>query len=69
VTAAQEPVGTKGHMARVVQLTDGSSRRVALVDEPRLRFVDGVSSLYELATQAAESGDALSALVRHRANG
>ena len=56
-------------MARVVQLTDGSSRRVALVDEPRLRFVEGVSSLYELATQATETGDALSALVLHRANG
>ena len=56
-------------MARVVQLTDGTTRRVALVDEPRLRLVDGVSSIYELATLANETGDALSGLVQGRANG
>ena len=56
-------------MARVVQLTDGTTRRVALVDEPTLRLVDGVSSIYELATLATETGDALSGLVQGRANG
>jgi hypothetical protein len=56
-------------MARVVQLTDGTARRVALVDEPTLRLVDGVSSIYELATLASETGDALSGLVQGRANG
>ena len=34
VTAAQPPGSGKTHMARVVQLTDGTTRRVALVDEP-----------------------------------
>jgi hypothetical protein len=56
-------------MARVVQLTDGTTRRVALVDEPRLRIIDGASSIYELATLAAETGDALSGLAEGRANG
>jgi hypothetical protein len=56
-------------MARVVQLTDGSTRRVALVDEPTLRVIDGVSSIYELATLATETGDALSGLAQDRANG
>jgi hypothetical protein len=56
-------------MARVVQLTDGSSRRVALVDEPALRLIDGVASTYDLAALATESGDALSALAQGRANG
>ena len=69
MTAAQPPGGRKTHMARVVQLTDGTTRRVALVDEPTLRLVDGVSSIYELATLATETGDALSGLVQGRANG
>jgi hypothetical protein len=56
-------------MARVVQLTDGATRRVALVDEPALRLLDGAASIYELATLAAETGDALSALTLDRANG
>ena len=56
-------------MARVVQLTDGRARRVALVDEPTLRLLDGVSSIYELATLATETGDVLSGLVQGRANG
>jgi hypothetical protein len=56
-------------MARVVQLTDGSTRCVALVDEPALRVIEGVSSVYELATLATESGDALSGLAQGRANG
>jgi hypothetical protein len=56
-------------MPRLVQLTDGTSRRVALVDEPTLRLLDGVSSIYELATLAAETGDALSGLAEGRASG
>lgn len=56
-------------MTRVVQLTDGTTRRVALVDEPSLRLVDGVATVYELATLAADRGDALSQLASNRANG
>ena len=37
---------------RVVQLADGATRRVALVDEPSLRLLDGVATVYELARTA-----------------
>ena len=59
MTDGLPPGGTKTHMARVVQLTDGTTRRVALVDEPALRLVDAASSIYELAMLATETGDAL----------
>ncbi len=35
----------------LVQLSDGNNRRVALVEEPNLRCLEGVSSVYELAQQ------------------
>src|ERR1039458_578843 len=35
----------------LVQLTDGTARRVAVVDEPNLRCLDAVSSVYSLAQQ------------------
>jgi hypothetical protein len=56
-------------MTRVVQLSDGGARCVALVDEPWLLPIDGASTVYELAMLAAESGDALSTLAGHRAGG
>src|SRR5687767_7212806 len=50
-----------GRMIRVVQIAreteDGVlDRRVALVDEPRLRLIDGSGTLYQLAGEAIESG-------------
>ncbi|MGA2908742.1 MAG: AraD1 family protein [Terracidiphilus sp.] len=36
-------------MIRLVQIGNGSSRRVALVEEPRLRCLNEVQSIYELA--------------------
>lgn len=45
-------------MTRLVQLRKGSARRVALVEEPRLRLLAGIASVYELA-QEAESGGGL----------
>ena len=36
-------------MTRLVQLERGDARRVALVEEPHLRLLDGCSSIYELA--------------------
>jgi hypothetical protein len=38
----------------LVQLSDGSNRRVALVEEPHLRCLEGVSSVYELALRCLE---------------
>ena len=39
----------------LVQLSDGANRRVALVEEPHLRCLEGVSSVYELAQKCLES--------------
>jgi len=38
-------------MIHLVQISDGSSRRVAIVDEPRLRCLTEVQSVYELVQQ------------------
>jgi hypothetical protein len=51
-------------MIRLVQLQNGPQRRVALVDEPRLRLLGHYESIYALARSAIESGTALTALVR-----
>jgi hypothetical protein len=48
-------------MTRLVQIQNGAQRAVALVEEPRLRLLDGVKSIYELA-QAARSVQPLSPL-------
>jgi len=56
-------------MTRLVQLKHGDTRRVALVDEPNLRLLDGCSSIHELASSAISGGVMLSDLVRHRATG
>ena len=40
----------------LVQLTDGSTRRVALVEEPRLVLLSGVASIYDLATHCIREG-------------
>ena len=45
---------------RLVQLKKGNERRVAIVEEPRLRLLDGVASVYELANFAIKAGDDLS---------
>jgi hypothetical protein len=60
---------SRSESLRVVQLTDGATRRVAVVDEPSLRLVDGVATVYELATAAIAGGVALSTLTEGRANG
>jgi hypothetical protein len=56
-------------MTRVVQIANGGERRVALVDEPRLRVLDGVDSVYALANEAIASATPLSALAMRRATG
>ncbi|MEO7099244.1 MAG: AraD1 family protein [Luteolibacter sp.] len=50
-------------MKRLVQIQNGSTRRVAWVEEPHLRLLAATSSIYELAQQAIESGKSLSALI------
>src|SRR5438874_5809273 len=50
-------------MIRLVQLRRGGERRVALVDEPRLRLLANVETLYELAGAALARSRPLMALV------
>ena len=54
-------------MTRLVQLGRGDGRRVALVEEPHLRLLDGCGSIYELANSAISNGGKLSDLARQRA--
>ena len=43
-------------MIHLVQISDGSSRRVAIVEEPHLHCLVGVQSVYELARQCLSQG-------------
>lgn len=54
-------------MKRLVQIRNGTTRGVALVEEPRLRLLAGVRSVYELARQAIESHVSFNALIDERA--
>ena len=56
-------------MTRLVQLKRGDARRVALVDEPYLRLLDGCNSIYELANSAISGEVKLSDIARQRATG
>ena len=51
---------------RLVQLKKGIVRRVALVEEPYLRVLDGCTSVYDLATTAIHTGSRLTDLARKR---
>jgi hypothetical protein len=53
-------------MMRLVQLKKGYVRRVALVEEPHLRMLDGCTSVYEFATCALRTGSKLNDLARTR---
>ncbi len=53
-------------MTRLVQLKKGRVRRVALVEEPHLRVLDGCNSVYELAKSAIRAGSKLSDLAKRR---
>jgi len=52
---------------RLIQLRKGAERVVALVDEPRLRLIDGVPSIYALANEGIRQGSKLSALAQQKA--
>ena len=52
---------------RLVQLQRGSTRRVAKVEEPFLRLLDGVDSVLGLAERAIAAGVSLPALVQQLA--
>jgi hypothetical protein len=52
---------------RLVQLRNGSTRRVARVEEPSLRLLDGPDSVLALAERAIEARMSLPALIDQRA--
>lgn len=56
-------------MSHIVQLTNGTERRVALVEEPTLRLLEGVESTHALVATAIGSGTATSRLVARLATG
>jgi hypothetical protein len=53
-------------MKRLVQIKKGTVRRVAMVEEPHLRVLDGCNSVYELAKSAIKAGSKLSDLAQKR---
>jgi hypothetical protein len=56
-------------MTRLVQIQNGATRAVALVQEPRLRLLDGAKSVFELAQAAANSNISLTALIQKKTTG
>jgi hypothetical protein len=53
-------------MTRLIQIKKGNERRVALVEEPRLRLLAEVSSIYALANAAISGGVKLSEAAQQR---
>lgn len=53
-------------MTRLVQIKRGVVRRVAMVEEPYLRLLDGCGSVYEMAKWALATNVKLSELARQR---
>jgi len=51
---------------RLIQLKKGDDRRVAVVEEPKLRLLSDVASIYKLATDAIASGEKFSASVKKK---
>jgi len=51
-------------MTRLVQIQNGLTRRVALVEEPHLRVLAGVESIYELAANLDAAGGSLAKISR-----
>jgi hypothetical protein len=58
-----------GLTMRLVQLKKGNERRVAIVEEPRLRLLEGARSIYELAHAASSRGSDLSGAAKSQATG
>jgi hypothetical protein len=56
-------------MTRLVQIRNGSLNHVALVEEPQLSLIAGVTSVYELAVIAIESRTPLRKVIQERATG
>lgn len=60
---------TGSSKTRLVQLQQGKTRRVARVEEPNLRLLSGVASMYELASAALASGEPIAAFIERHGTG
>jgi hypothetical protein len=56
-------------MIHVVQISNGKSRRVALVEEPHLRCLEGMDSIYELAQRFIRDGSKMTEQASAMASG
>ena len=56
-------------MTRLIQIQNGSTRAVALVEEPRLRLLNGVNSIFQLAQEAVDSKISLTTLIQKKVTG
>jgi hypothetical protein len=56
-------------LIRLVQISNGSQRRVALVEEPMLRCLEGIESVFGLASECVKNRDSLSRQATARATG
>ena len=56
-------------MIRIVQIQNGATRAVALVEEPRLRLLNGVKSIFQLAQAAVDTNISLVTLIQEKATG
>jgi len=56
-------------MTRLIQIQNGPTRAVAFVEEPRVRLLDGVKSVFQLAHEAVDSKTSFSALIQKKATG
>jgi hypothetical protein len=56
-------------MTRLVQIRNGPDRRVALVEEPRLRFLADTASVYDLAKAVLAAGKTLTTVATERVTG
>jgi hypothetical protein len=56
-------------MTRLVQIQRGATRRVAVVEEPKLRLLGEFTSVYALANAAITSGSALTEMVGRNVTG
>jgi hypothetical protein len=53
-------------MSRLIQIQNGATRAVALVEEPRVRLLNGVKSIFQMAQEAVDAKLSLTALIQKR---
>jgi hypothetical protein len=56
-------------MTRLIQIQNGVTRAVAIVEEPRVRLLRGVKSIYQLAQEAMDKGISLISVIHEKAKG